>query len=195
MAEQEVNDARSTAADTRAESAGDRQPGRPPGTSSAAEASTETARGRQPETPPGPTVAELDDRWRRAVADLDNARKRHVRELQRAADGERRRVCLAWLPIVDNLELALEHAEGDPAIVFGIRAVRDQAVALLASLGYPRDDEEGVPFDPVRHEATGLVEAPGTAPGIVVKVLRAGYGRPPDEQLRPAAVLVSAKQE
>ena len=145
--------------------------------------------------PPGPTVEELEDRWRRALADLDNARKRHVRELQRAAAAERRRVCLAWLPIVDNLELALEHAEGEPGIVLGIRAVRDQAVALLASLGYRRDDEQGVPFDPARHEATGLVDAPGTAPGTVVKVLRAGYGTPPDEQLRPAAVLVSAKQE
>jgi molecular chaperone GrpE len=191
MAEREVNDATSAGGEARAGTAGGRQPG----TSPEADTSAETVRGGQPDTPPGPTVAELDDRWRRAVADLDNARKRHVRELQRAADAERRRVCLAWLPIVDNLELALEHAEGDPAIVFGIRAVRDQAVALLASLNYPRDDEEGVPFDPVRHEATGLVEAPGTAPGIVVKVLRAGYGRPPDEQLRPAAVLVSAKQE
>ena len=141
------------------------------------------------------TVEELEDRWRRALAELDNARKRHVREMRQAADAERRRVCLVWLPVVDNLELALEHADGEPSIIVGVRAVRDQAVALLASLGYPRDDETGVPFDPLRHEATGVVQAPDTAPGTVVKVLRPGYGRPPDGQLRPAAVLVSAKQE
>lgn len=142
------------------------------------------------------TVAELEDRWRRALAELDNARKRHARELNHEAEAERRRICLAWLPIVDNLELALEHAQDDPAsIIVGVRAVRDQAVALLASLGYPRDDETGMPFDPLRHEAAELVEDPGVPPGTVVRVLRPGYGRPPDRQLRPAAVAVSRKQE
>ncbi|HEX4788779.1 MAG TPA: nucleotide exchange factor GrpE [Actinospica sp.] len=142
------------------------------------------------------TVAELEDRWRRALAELDNARKRHARELNHEAEAERRRICLAWLPIVDNLELALEHAKDDPAsIIVGVRAVRDQAVALLASLGYPRDDETGVPFDPLRHEAAEVVEDPGAPPGTVVRVLRPGYGSPPDRQLRPAAVAVSRKRE
>jgi molecular chaperone GrpE len=142
------------------------------------------------------TVAELEDRWRRALADLDNARKRHARELNHETEAERRRVCLAWLPIVDNLELALEHAEDDPAsVIVGVRAVRDQAVALLASLGYPREDETGVPFDPLRHEAAEVLEDPEVPAGTVVRVLRPGYGRPPDEQLRPAAVAVSRKQE
>jgi molecular chaperone GrpE len=149
------------------------------------------------QAPKGPTVEELDDRWRRAAADLENARKRHARELERAAEAERRRVTLAWLPVVDNLELALEHAgaDADPAIVVGVRAVRDQAVALLASLGYQRDDEVGVPFDPARHEATGVVDDTDAEPGTVVKVVRPGYGRPPHRQLRPAAVLVSVSQE
>jgi molecular chaperone GrpE len=142
------------------------------------------------------TVAELEDRWRRALADLENLRKRHARELGHEAQAERRRICLAWLPVVDNLELALDHAAGDPAaVIVGVRAVRDQAVALLAALGFPRDDETGVPFDPLRHEAVGVVDEPGTAPGTVVRVLRPGYGVPPDRQLRPAAVMVSRKQE
>lgn len=141
-------------------------------------------------------VKDLEDRWRRALADLDNTRKRHARELSQAAEAERRRVTLAWLPVVDNLELALEHSEGDPAaLIDGVRAVRDQAVAVLTSLGYPRDDETGVPFDPVRHEAAGIADEPGAPPGTVVRVLRPGYGEPPDRQLRPAAVLVSRKQE
>ena len=142
------------------------------------------------------TVAELEDRWRRALAELDNARKRHARELSHEVEAERRRICLAWLPIVDNLELALEHAKDDPAsIIVGVRAVRDQAVALLASLGYLRDDETGVPFDPLRHEAAEVVEDPEVPPGTVVRVLRPGYGRLPDRQLRPATVAVSRRQE
>ena len=166
---------------TRAEATAERVPDRP------AEESAEQ--------PSGPAaVAELEDRWRRALADLDNARKRHVRELSQAAAAERRRVTLAWLPVVDNLELALEHSGADPAaLIDGVRAVRDQAVGVLASLGFARDDETGVPFDPQRHEATGVVDDPGSPPGTVVRVLRPGYGRPPDTQLRPAAVLVSAK--
>ena len=142
------------------------------------------------------TVAELEDRWRRALADLENVRKRHARELNHEAEAERRRICLAWLPIVDNLELALAHAEDDPAsIIVGVRAVRDQAVALLASLGYPRDEETGVPFDPLRHDAAEVVEDPEVPPGTVVRVLRPGYGRLPDRQLRPATVAVSRRQE
>jgi len=140
-------------------------------------------------------LASLEDKWRRALADLDNARKRHARELTHEAEAERRRVCLAWLPVVDNLELAIEHAaDRQDSLVAGIAAVRDQAVALLQSLGFPRHDEAGVPFDPMRHEVVGVVDDAEAAPGTVVTVLRPGYGDPPERQLRPAAVLVSREQ-
>lgn len=140
-------------------------------------------------------LATLEDKWRRALADLDNARKRHARELAHEAEAERRRVCLAWLPVVDNLELAIEHAgdRRDP-LVAGIEAVRDQAVALLQSLGFARHDEAGVPFDPMRHEVVGVIDDAEAEPGTVVTVLRPGYGDPPERQLRPAAVLVSREQ-
>ena len=52
-------------------------------------------------------LAKLEDRWRRAVADLDNLRKRYARELDRERTTERSRVAGAWLPIVDNLERAI----------------------------------------------------------------------------------------
>jgi len=139
-------------------------------------------------------VAELEDRWRRALADLDNLRKRYARELERERLAERARVAAAWLPVVDNLELALEHAGADPtAVVEGIRAVRDQAVGVLAGLGYPRQDEAGVPFDPARHQAVSVVDDPEEAPGTVVRVLRPGYGEG-ERQLRPAAVAVAGRR-
>ncbi|GAA1928888.1 nucleotide exchange factor GrpE [Streptantibioticus ferralitis] len=140
-------------------------------------------------------VEELDDRWRRAMAELDNQRKRHARELRHAREVERAHVATAWLPVVDNLELAISHAESDPnSVVEGVRAVRDQAVQILRDLGYPRHDETGVPFDPTRHEVVSVVDDTDTAPGTVVQVLRPGYGEP-ERQLRPAAVVVSRKQE
>ncbi|SDM75011.1 nucleotide exchange factor GrpE [Actinacidiphila guanduensis] len=150
----------------------------------------------RPPAPAVPEVEELEDRWRRALADLDNLRKRYARELPREREAERSRVAAAFLPVVDNLELALAHAGADDpgAIVSGVRAVRDQAVEVLRSLGYPRHEETGVPFDPERHEVVSVVAEPDTAPGTVVRVLRPGYGEP-GRQLRPAAVAVSRKQE
>jgi molecular chaperone GrpE len=139
--------------------------------------------------------AELEDRWRRALADLDNLRKRYARELDREREAERARTAAAWLPVLDNLERALEHAGGDQdALAAGLRSVRDQAVAVLAALGYPRQDDAGVPFDPARHEAVGVAADAGAAPGTVVRVIRPGYGQG-ERQLRPAAVEVAGRRE
>jgi molecular chaperone GrpE len=93
------------------------------------------------------------------------------------------------LPIVDNLELALQHAQDAPGLVEGVRAVHDQAVATLARLGFPRFDAVGQPFDPVLHEAVGTVDD-GAPPRTVVAVVRPGYGTP-EALLRPAGVVVA----
>jgi molecular chaperone GrpE len=139
-------------------------------------------------------LQELEDRWRRALADLDNLRKRHARELERERTLERSRTAAAFLPVVDNLELALTHSGSEPgAIVEGVRAVRDQAVNVLELLGYPRHAETGVVFDPARHEAVGVVQEPDAAPGTVVEVLRPGYGDG-ERQLRPATVTVAKRE-
>jgi molecular chaperone GrpE len=138
-------------------------------------------------------VAELEDRWRRALADLDNLRKRYARELARERAAERARVAAAWLPVVDGLDRALAHAAGDPgAIVEGVRAVREQALTALEGLGYPRHEETGVPFDPARHEAVKVVDDADAAPGTVVEVLHPGYGQG-EQWLRPAAVAVAVR--
>ncbi len=174
----------------------DRSPPEPGQTPAPQPSPPEPATGEQATAPPSPEVEELEDRWRRALADLDNLRKRYARELPREREAERARVAGAFLPVVDNLELALAHAGADDpgAIVSGVRAVRDQAVEVLRSLGYPRHEETGVPFDPEQHEVVSVVDDPDTAPGTVVQVLRPGYGEP-GRQLRPAAVAVSRKQE
>ncbi|MGW3622147.1 nucleotide exchange factor GrpE [Streptomyces sp. NPDC000880] len=138
---------------------------------------------------------ELQDRWRRALADLDNLRKRHAKELERERALERARTAAAWLPVLDNLDLALAHAGSDPsAVVEGVKAVRDQAVDVLRRLGYPRYEETGVPFAPTRHEVVGVVDDPDVEPNAVAQVVRPGYGEG-ENQLRPAAVVVSKRQE
>ncbi|MDT4933843.1 MAG: molecular chaperone GrpE [Pseudonocardiales bacterium] len=143
---------------------------------------------------PRPPDPDWEDRWRRAVADLDNARKRFAREMERVRANERAMVASQLLPVLDNLELALTHAEADPeTIVAGVQAVRDQAMAVLAGLGYPRQQDAehlGAPFDPARHEVVTVVDEPDAEPGTVVRVLRPGYGEG-DAQLRPVAVAVA----
>ncbi|MFE2965113.1 nucleotide exchange factor GrpE [Streptomyces sp. NPDC059340] len=138
---------------------------------------------------------EMRDRWRRALADLDNLRKRHAKELERVRAEERARTAGAWLPVLDNLERALAHSDSDPsAVLKGVEAVRDQAVEVLRGLGYPRYEETGVPFDPTRHEVVGVVDTPDAEPNTVAQVVSPGYGAD-GKQLRPAFVVVSKRQE
>lgn len=143
-------------------------------------------------------LAEMDDRWRRALADFDNLRKRFAGEVDRERALERARVAAAWLPIVDNLELALTHADADPTtIIAGIEAVRDQAVQILERLGFERRDEAGEvgePFDPARHEAISSRADAAAKPGTVLHVVRPGYGDG-ERQIRPASVVVATREE
>ena len=137
-------------------------------------------------------AAQLEDQLRRALADLDNLRKRYQRDLHRERAAEGGRLAAAWLPVVDNLELALRHTNDDPvALVEGVRAVHEQAVATLAGLGYPRFDSVGEIFDPAVHEAVGTVHEDAPS-GTVVAVVRPGYGTP-EALLRPAGVVVATR--
>ena len=137
---------------------------------------------------------QLDNQLHRSLADLDNVRKRFQREVVRERSAERTRVAATWLPVVDDLERALQHAGADPdAIVEGVRTVFQNALLVLAQLGYPRTDDIGQPFDPSRHEAAGAIDS-DLPRGTVVAVSRAGYGEG-DHVLRPASVVVSRGQD
>jgi molecular chaperone GrpE len=136
-------------------------------------------------------LAEAEDLRLRALAEADNVRKRCAAQVQRAEAEARAQVARQWLPVVDNLERALEHAAADPrTIIEGIRAVRQQALGVLGGLGFPRRDDTGAMFDPARHEAIASRADPGVAPGSVVQVVLPAYGEG-DHQLRPAQVVVA----
>jgi molecular chaperone GrpE len=136
-------------------------------------------------------VAEAEDLRLRALADFDNLRKRCAAQVRRAIEDTQVAVAAEWLPVVDNLERALDHAQADPeAIIEGVRAVRDQALTVLASLGFPRRDDLGAKFDPARHDAVAVRNDPDAGAGTVVDVVRPGYGEG-EHQLRPAQVVVA----
>lgn len=136
-------------------------------------------------------IAELEDLRLRALADLDNLRKRCASQVSQAEQETRAAVAREWLPVIDNLDRALAHAQGDPdAVIKGVRQVREQAIGVLARLGYPRRDDLGAMFDPARHEAVATRSDSSARDGSVVEVIQPGYGER-DHQLRPAQVVVA----
>jgi molecular chaperone GrpE len=165
---------------------GQETPGNEPSSEVAADSATEAAT----------RIAELEDAWRRTAAELDNFRKRCAKDIVSARTQERASAAFRWLSVLDNLERALEYASSDPdRIVEGLRSVHQQALAVLADMGYPRrDDETGTPFDPARHEAVGTVADADHVPGTVAHVVRPGSGID-GEILRPASVIVATRGE
>jgi molecular chaperone GrpE len=135
---------------------------------------------------------ELRDRLLRSAADFDNYRKRVHRDIEANAFEERARIFRAFLPIVDNLERALEHALDNDPVGVGVRLVHQQLLSMLEKEGVTRFSPIGELFDPARQEAIDQIETVEMPPGTVANVLVPGYllnGR----LLRAAVVTVSKR--
>jgi molecular chaperone GrpE len=137
--------------------------------------------------------AQLEDRYKRALADLDNYRKRTARETERRITEARDRVERDWLDVVDAVERALR-MEPDPVnpVAEGLRQVLEQMEAILARHGVQRMGAAGEQFDPERHEAISVVENDELPDRTVVEVARSGFASG-DRVLRPAQVVVSRR--
>ena len=135
-------------------------------------------------------LEERDAQYLRLAADFENFRRRSAQEaLDRARHGSEA-AALALIPVLDNLQRAIQHApEGDP-MVDGVRMVARQFEDALASVGVTAIEAEGQPFDPAVHEAIGGEESPDVEHDTVVAVLQPGY-RLHDRVLRPALVRVA----
>jgi len=132
------------------------------------------------------------DKYLRAAADLENQRKRQKREVDDARLDTKNKVLKEMLPVVDNLERAIEHAGSDPAqkpIVEGVQLVLRQFQTAFERLDITAVDAMGQAFDPNLHEAISQQES-DQPPGTVIQVLQRGY-RAGDRLLRPALVVVA----
>jgi molecular chaperone GrpE len=140
-------------------------------------------------------VAERDEYLalaQRTQADFENYRKRATREL--AAAGVRGKAELAreLLPVIDNLERALESTdEGEAGLAEGVRLVLSELTAALERNGVSPIQPVGEPFDPNLHEALSTRAENGAEAGVVLDVIQKGY-RLDQTVLRPARVVVSA---
>jgi molecular chaperone GrpE len=129
----------------------------------------------------------------RVQAEFDNYRKRMAREQQDAIKRAGQRIVEELLPILDNMERAIDHAAlaGETGeLLQGLEMVHAQVLDVFAKEGVSVDDPFGREFDPERAQAVGQKEDPSLPEHTVVEVYQKGYvmnGR----VVRPAMVIVS----
>lgn len=128
-----------------------------------------------------------------AVADFDNYRKRMQRDMDSMVAARRRMLLERFLPVLDNLERALESNAGGDTLRGGLEQTLRGFEAVLANEGVKAVDVKGSPFDPRVAEAVGTTASNGAADDTVVEVAQKGYMLG-EELLRPAKVIV-AKHE
>ena len=129
----------------------------------------------------------------RAIAELENVRKRSAREIDSARQFGIERFAADLLPVADTLGLALESAATADAATLaqGQEATLRLLLKSFERAGLTPVDPAGQPFDPTRHEAMAMQPSPDHPPHTVLQVIQKGWmlnGR----LLRPARVIVSS---
>jgi molecular chaperone GrpE len=127
----------------------------------------------------------------RVQADFENYRKRAVRDQERLVAHAHERLVRELLPILDDLERALEAGEQheEAKLVDGVKLVEQALRSALAKEGLVEIETDG-PFDPHVHEALLTKPSPDAEPGAVLEVVQRGY-RVGDRVVRPARVIVA----
>lgn len=133
------------------------------------------------------------DKYLRAVAELDNYRKRASREKTEIIKYGKEDVIKDILPFMDSLDRALEHDNGDvKAFKDGVALIQEQLLNCLKKHGVERIETTDVNFDPNFHEALMQVESDQHEDNKIVSEMEKGYllnGR----LLRPSRVCVCKK--
>ena len=129
----------------------------------------------------------------RLAADMENLKKRQERERAELLHFANENLVKELLPVVDNLERALDHGrqlEAPKALLEGIEMVHHAFLKALDRFGVTAHDSLGQQFDPAFHNAMMQEEAPDVPDGSVIKELQKGYLMH-QRLLRPAMVVVA----
>jgi molecular chaperone GrpE len=132
----------------------------------------------------------LQDRLLRTAAEFDNYRKRMDRERRDLADYTAGEVIRELLPIIDNLERALQAAAEDDPLRKGVELIHKQMLELLRKRGVTPIEARGADFDPNFHQAVIHEESADHREGEVMEEFQRGYVVG-DRLLRPAMVKVA----
>ena len=135
---------------------------------------------------------QLRDRWLRAVAELENFKRRTARERDEWSERRTGEIFEGLLRVRDDFDRVLAHAPegGDDPVVSGLRLAYRHLVEFCERFGVTSFEAAGQPFDPQLHDAILQVPRAGVPPETVVEVAAPGY-RIGDRVLRHAQVVVS----
>jgi molecular chaperone GrpE len=135
------------------------------------------------------------ERLLRQAAELENFKKRTIREREESIRFANEALIKDLLPVIDNLERAVAHAQGGgngKPLVEGVEMVIRGFLDVLNKYGVTQIDAMGQPFDPVKHEAMAQVESENHEPNLVIEEHHKGYLLH-SRLLRPALVSVSKR--
>ena len=141
-------------------------------------------------------IAELKDAYMRALADVENSRKRSDRDRREAENYGGSRLARDLLPVYDNLERALQMAkedgkEGDKALLEGVELTMRALIGVFKKHGIdPIVAEVGERFDPQIHEALMHLTSADVSESTATQILQPGY-KLKERVLRPARVAVT----
>ena len=138
-------------------------------------------------------IAELQDRYLRQAAEFDNYRKRTMKEKADLIKSAAEKVIVAELPIVDDMDRALDNMEKGmdaDACIEGFKLIAQKFKNTLAQQGLEKIDTDGQDFDTDYHEAIALIPAPTEElKGKILDCVQAGY-KLGDKVIRHAKVAV-----
>ncbi len=138
-------------------------------------------------------IAELQDRYLRQAAEFDNYRKRTMKEKAELIKSAAEKVITAELPIVDDMDRALENMEKGmdaDACIEGFKLIAQKFKSTLVQQGLEKIDTDGQDFDTDFHEAIALIPAPTEElKGKILDCVQAGY-KLGDKVIRHAKVAV-----
>ena len=140
---------------------------------------------------------DLQDRYVRVLADLENLKRRQIKERDEAVQRTRSQIMGDLLPSLDAFQMGMQEAEKDEStknIFVGISMAFKQMENVLGEYGLEIINPDGSEFDPKFHEALSYQESDDVKEGFVLKTIRIGY-RIKDKLLRPASVIISKGKE
>jgi molecular chaperone GrpE len=139
-------------------------------------------------------LAQMKDIALRAQADAHNVKRRAEMDVEKARKFALESFARDLLPVVDNLERALEAASSSAAevkpIAEGVELTLKSLMDVLKRFNIEPVDPQGEPFDPQLHQAMSMVENPEVEPNTVIAVMQKGYTLN-SRLVRPAMVMVS----
>ena len=136
---------------------------------------------------------DFQDKYIRVMADIDNLKRRQIKEREDTVIRTRSQIISDLLPVLDAFQMGMNEVEKEEStknIFVGISMAYKQMESVLNEYGLEIVDPKGTNFDPKYHEALSYQSDEEVEEGYVIQTVRVGY-KMRDKLLRPASVIIS----